>query len=131
MSWPLTAPAGNSTVWVSAKKPSTLDSSLAMVKPVPVSAKHQYSRSHIHTAVPAGGQPTKSRKREKGDSPPSVPFKPVRKGPCRQPKDARHEKTSRPLTRSRGTGLGKARRGGPARPTAASWMWVAVAAGDW
>ena len=29
------------------------------------------------------------------------------------------------------TGLGKAMRGGPALPAAASWMWVAETAGDW
>lgn len=49
-------------------------------------------------------------------------FKPVVKGPWRHPNEVR--------TLPSPVGFGKARRGGPADPKGASWMWVAVAAGD-
>lgn len=54
---------------------------------------------------------------------PFEPFKPVVNGPVKQP--------TLTLFLSSPTGFGNARRGGPEASRAASWMWVAVLAGDW
>ncbi len=50
-------------------------------------------------------------------------FNPVVNGPVKQP--------TLTLFLSSPTGFGNARRGGPDAPRAASWMCVAVRAGDW
>lgn len=110
-SCPRMAPAANSTVWVSAKKPGGLASIWASVKLEAVSAASQ-RENHTQSQWCF----------DEGDGSeemavPPLARSPVVKGPFIQPNDVRRPNSSRGASE---VGLGKANRGGPARPYTAS-----------